>query len=383
MTTKLYDINAYAKEFEGVVQSCEKIEKNQMTVYEVILDQTLFFPEEGGQTPDQGTLAGQDVLDVQMKDNIIIHTVKEPIKEGTAVNGKIDWKHRFNNMQQHSGEHIFSGLVHALFGYDNVGFHLSNQVVTMDFNGVLTAEEIENIEYAANNVITRNLPIMISFPSKKDLEKLDYRSKIEIEGQVRIVTIPGVDVCACCAPHVKQTGEVGFLKVTGLQNYKGGVRVNILCGFRALEDFRKKSSVITTLSNSLSTNQDNLIDYVEKLKQQNQDLKHEIIRVKEEYLRAKLQEIPIEQENVYLFEQELSAPVMRNVVNKLVAKHQGICGVFTGTDEEGYRFILGSTKKDTRETMNRLKSLGAKGGGSAEMVQGSVAASREEILSIL
>ena len=218
-TVRLYDQDAYATEFEAEVLACEEVEKKEKKVYQIWLDQTLFFPEEGGQSPDMGTIDGIKVLDVQIKDEVITHTLAAPLAVGTTVKGVVDWKHRFYNMQQHSGEHIFSGIVHNRFGYDNVGFHLSDSIVTMDFNGVITAEDIEEIETEVNQAIIENIPVEVSYPTKEELKVLEYRSKIEIEGQVRIVTIPGYDVCACCAPHVRRTGEIGMLKVMNVQSY--------------------------------------------------------------------------------------------------------------------------------------------------------------------
>lgn len=383
-TKKLYDLDAYAVEFNATVLSCEEIQLEGRKAYQVILDQTLFFPEEGGQSPDKGTINKVQVLDVQIKGDVITHTLEKPVEVGVVVQGIIDWNHRFSNMQQHSGEHIFSGLVNKRFGYDNVGFHLSDQIVTMDFNGVLTAEEAADIEFAANEVIIKNLPVQVTFPSKEELSDMNYRSKIEIDGQVRIVTIEGVDVCACCAPHVKQTGEIGMLKILNMQNYKGGVRISILCGFRALEEYRQKTVVLSELTSSLSANQDTLVEAVTKLKNMNQSLKTELAVAKQEYMEAKLKEIPKNQENVYLFENNLDPQVMRNTVNQLVREHTGICGIFTGDDEEGYRYIIGSTTQDARTVATMLKEkFGAKGGGSAAMVQGSVVAKRETIVSLL
>lgn len=384
MTKKLYDLDAYQKEFDAEVISCEERKEKEGTVYQVILNQTLFFPEEGGQSPDKGTIEGVNVLDVQIKKDVITHTLEQPLEVGTKVHGIIDWKHRFNNMQQHSGEHIFSGLIHSKFGFNNVGFHLSDNIVTMDFDGVLTAEDVEDIEYRVNEVIAENLPVEITFPSKEELAVLDYRSKIEIEGQVRIVTIPGVDVCACCAPHVRHTGEIGMLKVMSLSNYKGGVRISILCGFRALLAFRQKSEIISAISGSLSANQELLPDLVEKLKNSNQDLKYRIAEAKQKLMAGKLAEIPKEQEDVILFETDIETPVMRNVVNELTAVHKGICGIFVGTKEEGYNFIIGSSTKDCREIAALLRErTGARGGGSAAMIQGSVKAEEQELINLL
>lgn len=383
-TVRLYDQDAYATEFEAEVLACEEVEKKEKKVYQIWLDQTLFFPEEGGQSPDMGTIDGIKVLDVQIKDEVITHTLAAPLAVGTTVKGVVDWKHRFYNMQQHSGEHIFSGIVHNRFGYDNVGFHLSDSIVTMDFNGVITAEDIEEIETEVNQAIIENIPVEVSYPTKEELKVLEYRSKIEIEGQVRIVTIPGYDVCACCAPHVRRTGEIGMLKVMNVQSYKGGVRISILCGFRALEAFRQKADIITELMAQFSTNQEALVENVTKLKNTNQTMKNQLASAKQELMEYKVAAIPEDSENAILFESDLDTPVVRNVVNGLVEKFTGICAVFVGNDESGYQFIIGSKNKDCRAIAAALREkLSARGGGSDKMIQGSVAASQLQIEELL
>jgi len=386
MTKKLYYEDAYATEFDAVVVSCEEkiIADKPSGMYQVVMDQTLFFPEEGGQSPDKGMLGGANVLDVQIKNDIITHTLDKPLEIGENVHGAIDWKHRFSNMQQHSGEHIFSGTVNRLYGYDNVGFHLSDNIVTMDFNGVLTEEDVAKVEYLVNEVIVKNLPITVTYPNKEELANLEYRSKIEIEGQVRIVTVEGVDVCACCAPHVRRTGEIGMLKVMSVQSHRGGVRISILCGFRALEAFREKAAVITALMDSLTVSQELLPDRVEKLKAANQDYKYRLASAKQKLMKIKIAEIPAEQENVILFGQDIENLVIRNVVNDLTAKHSGICGVFVGSDEEGYSFIIGSTKVDCTKVAAVLREkTGAKCGGKQLMIQGSVQMCESELRAVL
>ncbi len=380
MTKKLYDMDAYAKSFEACVLSCKKGEKG----YEVVLDQTLFFPEEGGQTPDKGRINGAFVLDVQIKDAVIIHYLAEPLVEGAQVYGEIDWQHRFYNMQQHSGEHLFSGYVYRNYGYRNVGFHLSDQIVTMDFDGVLTEEQVRQAEWAVNEAIVSNVKIKTGYPSKEELAKMEYRSKIEIDGPVRIVEISGYDICACCAPHVKRTGEIGMFKVQSVQNYKGGVRISMLCGFRALEEYRKKAQIISDLSGILTTNQEMLAENVSKLKAQTQSLKSQLINAKQTIIENKIENIPVEQENVLIFETDLDTQVMRNVVNKLVEKHTGICGVFVETEAGSYNYIIGSKTIDCREVAKRMKEeLNARGGGSAQMVQGSVTGDKGRIENVL
>lgn len=386
-TIRLYDEDAYKTVFKAQVLACEEVEKKDGKVYQVWLDQTLFFPEEGGQSPDMGTIDGVEVLDVQIKDEVITHTLAAPLTVGVTVKGIVDWQHRFYNMQQHSGEHIFSGIVHKRFGYDNVGFHLSDSIVTMDFNGVISAEAIAEIETAVNQAIIENIPVEVSFPTKEELKTLEYRSKIEIEGQVRIVTIPGYDVCACCAPHVRRTGEIGMLKVMNVQSYKGGVRVSILCGFRALEAFRQKEDIITELMAQFSTNQEVIVENVVKLKNANQTMKNRLAAAKQELMEYKVSAIPEDATNAILFEPDLETPVVRNVVNGLVEKYEGISAVFVGDDENGYQFIVGSKNRDCREIAAALREkLSARGGGSDKMIQGSVAASQlliEELLATL
>lgn len=383
-TIRLYDADAYQTEFEATVLACEEVEKKDGKVYQVWLDQTLFFPEEGGQSPDMGTIDGVEVLDVQIKNEVITHTLAAPLTVGTTVKGVVDWKHRFYNMQQHSGEHIFSGIVHKKFGYDNVGFHLSDSIVTMDFNGVISQKEITEIEEKVNQAIIENIPVEVSYPSKEELKELDYRSKIEIEGQVRIVTIPGYDVCACCAPHVRRTGEIGSLKVMNVQSYKGGVRVSILCGFRALDAFRQKADIITELMAEFSTSQDAILDNVKKLKGANQTMKNQLAAAKQELMEYKVSAIPEDSENAILFEADLETPVVRGVVNGLVEKFAGISAVFVGNDENGYQFIVGSKNKDCRQIAATLREkLSARGGGSDKMIQGSVAATQLQIEELL
>lgn len=394
-TIKLYDRDAYATEFEADIISCEPNMADDKR-FDIILNQTLFFPEEGGQSPDMGILGGYRVVDVQIKNGVVTHTVdtsagdccevekKAELAAGVHVQGKIDWQHRFYNMQQHSGEHIFSGIVHSRFGFENVGFHLSDSVVTMDFSGVLSPEDIAEVEHEVNVAISKNIPIEVTYPSRDELAQLEYRSKIEIEGQVRIVTVPGYDVCACCAPHVKRTGEIGMLKVMNYQNYKGGVRVSILCGFRALEAFRQKCDIISELMGIFTTNQEALVDNVTKLKAVNQSLKSELGTAKSALLDYKVAELPTDTDNAVLFECGIDTNTARNCVNALVEKYSGFSAFFMGNDEDGYSFIIGSKNADCNTVAAALRNkLGARGGGKPVMVQGSVKAAKSEIEEVL
>lgn len=381
-TIKLYDRDAYATEFEAKVVSCEMVEDQGR--YAVVLEQTLFFPEEGGQTPDQGTLNGEDVLDVQICGNVITHFLAVSLAVGSTVSGKIDWKHRFSNMQQHSGEHIFSGLAYEKYGSQNVGFHLSNQIVTMDFDRVFSEMELLQLEWEVNEAIAANVEVTTGYPSTEELAQMQYRSKKELEEAIRIVEIKGYDVCACCAPHVHRTGEIGSFKIQSAQNYKGGMRISFLCGFRALEEYRNKSTVISELMSIMTTNQGQLAENVRKLKNHAQTLKGQWISARQTIMESRIEKIPAEQKDVIWFEQETEMNVIRNAVNRLMEKHDGICAVFAGNDTDGYSYIIGSRTSDCREITALLREkFQARGGGAAQMVQGAVSAKEAEIVQLL
>lgn len=376
-TTKIYYEDPYAEEFTAKVLSYHN--------GDLVLDRTCFFPEEGGQSPDAGTIAGFRAEDVQIKDGEIHHRITLPEgacapEPGETVSGKIDWAHRFSNMQQHSGEHIFSGIIHKKYGFDNVGFHLSDSEVTLDFNGVVPEEGIEEAEWRANEVIAENLEIQVLFPTRGELDKMDYRSKLELSGDVRVVVIPGIDACACCAPHVRRTSEIGLLKVISCQNYKGGVRISILCGLRAARLFIKEHDILAKTANYLTTSPDEIYNLTVKAKSENAALKSALRKAAAAEIQTKIDGIEGGGGNVCIFQEELDTAVARGAVNNLVEKTSGFCGIFVGNTEEGYKYIIGKKGGDARQFSKILnEKYGARGGGQPSMVQGSVKAPEEEI----
>lgn len=388
MTEKLFYEDSYIKEFQARVLSCR--ERNGG--YQAVLTRTAFFPEGGGQSADTGflyTKEGEEirVTDVHEKDGVVYHHISQPVQEGTEVRGKLDFQERFSKMQQHTGEHILSGLVNRHFGYRNVGFHLGTQEVTMDYNGVLTEEDLRQIEYEANEAVAENIPVKVLYPSKEELKNITYRSKIEIEGQIRIVQIPGYDSCACCAPHVKETGSVGLIKIVGAVHYKGGMRVSILCGFRALEDYRMKERNVTEISNLLSAKQEDTAQAVEHLGQELNRQKEKNKALQERYVALCLENIRKNadpEENIFLFEEELDPGARRDFVNKGMEMTRGLAGVFVGTDDSGYQYVLGSRRPDIQETGKKLNArFQGKGGGRPPMVQGSLKGKEQEIREFL
>lgn len=370
MTEKLFYQDSYSREFDAKVLECEKSAGG----YQAVLDKTAFFPEGGGQYADNGWLNEVRVTDVHEKNGIIYHTVEEPLEAGESVHGKIRWEERFEKMQQHTGEHIISGIIHARFGYENVGFHLGSDYCTMDFNGPVTDDELREIELEANRAVFGNLGIEVSYPSKEELETMEYRSKIEIAGQVRIVTVPGYDVCACCAPHVKRTGEIGMIKLVGMMNYKGGERITMLAGFRALRDYVIKDRNTKTISSLLCVKEYETADAVLRLKEETGSLKGRNASLQQKLLVYRAAEIPIEDGMTVVFDPELAGNAPRELMNYLLDRGAGCCAVFAGTDEGGYRYVIGSRKEDVRPYSKMLnEAFGGRGGGKPEMVQGSLA----------
>ena len=230
-TRRLYYEDVYIKTFPAQVKECRQGENG----YEILLDQSAFYPEGGGQPCDIGMLGGVQVKDVQEKDGELIHYTETPLEPGTELMGEIDWERRFDLMQQHSGEHMVSGIVHEKYGYDNVGFHMSSDVITIDFSGVLDKKQLEEIEAETNRKIWENTSVEIFYPEKEDLEQLPYRSKKELTGKIRLVRFPGADLCACCGTHVTHTGEIGMVKLLTVENFHEGVRVTMISGKRVLE----------------------------------------------------------------------------------------------------------------------------------------------------
>lgn len=379
MTEKLFYEDSHRKDFEAMVLSCG----SKGELFEAVLNRTAFFPEGGGQYADTGFLNGIRVTDVHEKEGVIYHTVEKPLEAGTVITGEIDWAERFDKMQQHSGEHIVSGIVNSRFGYENVGFHLGTSYCTMDFNGPITKEELKEIEWEANRAVYQNLDIHVTYPTKEALKDMEYRSKIEIQGQVRIVTIPGYDVCACCAPHVKKTGEIGIIKLVNMMNYKGGERVTMLCGDRALQDYDKKQDITRSISNLLCEKEDHIDKAVEKLKEEQGMLKSRLAQTRQQLLNYKAREVKLVGDIVCIFDSELSGSEPREFMNLLLCQGAKVCAVFAGTDAEGYRYVIGSKEVDVRPLIKKLNTaFSGRGGGKPEMVQGSLSGQEAEIRKV-
>lgn len=376
---KLYEKKSYLKECKARVIFCERRGEKVC----IKLDETIFFPNEGGQYADTGVLeyttdAGQtecvNLTDGNIEDNDIIYTVDKEIKVGAEVLCRLDWNTRFSRMQNHSGEHILSGLIHNKYGFNNIGFHLSDDdFVTLNMDGMLTKSQVSELEEEVNRIICQDVPIIDLYPSKEELAGIQYRSKIEIDGQVRLIRIGEednmIDMCACCAPHVKRTGEIGILKVTGIAKAKGGVLISILCGKRAVEYINHNLELLNNMATSFSTHPDNVPSLVEKLKNECMELKSEISALREEGIIREI--IADEKIRCVFVSNDFSMQNVKNIYNALVKYRTGYVGVFAGSDETGYRYNVGGKDMDAKVLSKKMaEELLAKGGGSSEMAQG-------------
>ena len=380
MTERIYYQDAYAKTFTATVISCAAKEK----YWEIQLDRTAFYPEGGGQPGDAGTLGGVQVLDTRERDGQVIHLAASPLPEGSRVDGQIDWDARFSRMQHHSGEHILSGLLHRLYGVDNVGFHMGHDAVTIDLSAELSWEQLLAAEKLANQAIYDNLPVEISYPTPEALAALEYRSKKALSGQVRIVSVPGCDVCACCGTHVKRTGEIGLIKLLDCQRYKGGVRVWLLCGGRALMDYEQKNAQIKTIAASLSVKTPQAAEAVARLYAENEQQKQRLAGLQGKLFAMMAESIPEGTPTACLFEEGMDPTALRHLC-LAVCKRAKIAFVFSGSQADGWKYALGSESEDVRalgKTLNQAFS--GRGGGSAALVQGSLAAGKQsELLGFL
>ena len=377
MTEKLYYKDAYINEFEATVLSCEK----EKDLYKIVLDKTAFFPEGGGQTSDVGIIGDAVVTDVQEKEDIIFHYADKAV-QGTVL-CKLDFEKRFDKMQNHSGEHLVSGLSHKLFGTENVGFHLADDVVTLDTSFPLTKEQILKLEQEVNNAIYANVNINCFIPAPEELETLNYRAKLDLKENVRIVDIEGYDACACCAPHVKQTGEIGIIKVIDSMNWKGGTRLTILCGNRALAHYKQTYDTVKAISNLFSAKQDTLFEFVSNYAEETEKRKGELAQADLERARLIASVTTETDQSIVIKDDCLKNDGMRELVNLLKDKTNRCVCVLSG-EENAYRYILGASDLPLRTLIKDInQKLNGKGGGNGQMVQGTFNASYSDIEQVI
>lgn len=374
MTKTMYD-TPYLTEFDARVLDVQPCADG----HRVVLDSTCFFPEAGGQKPDRGTLAGAEVLDVQMEGGIVFHTLREPLEVGATVHGSVDLSRRFLGMQSHTAEHIVCGLIHSRYGMENVGFHLSDEIETFDVSGVLGRSELSEIEDAANAVVYRDLPVTISYPTRRQLASLAYRAKLDLTENVRIVTIEGVDACACCAPHVARTGEIGVIKLLDHEKHKGGIRVYMAAGARAAHDYRERYEATAAISSMLSVKQTECVDAVQKLCAELAEAQRKYKEAAAEKMRVLAAHYTPNAPWSVLFLPDATYNDLRAFANAVLPRTEGAVVLLSGQADAPI-YVIASRTRDVKQAVAQIHvALPGRGGGSAQMVQGVFSVSADAV----
>lgn len=376
-TEKLYESDSHLSKFEAKVLSCEKSDNK----YKIILDKTAFFPEGGGQYGDRGKIGEAKVLDTVIENGEIIHFTDRPLETNKSFFCSLDFKRRFAFMQNHSGEHIVSGIFHKEFGFDNVGFHLAEDFATLDINGIVDRKTINFIEYEANKAVWRNLKVKAYYPDKKELEALEYRSKKEIAGDIRIVEIKNTDRCACCAPHVSNTGEIGIIKLLDFEKLRGGTRIYMKCGEFALNDYRDKYENIKSISNLLSSKQEDAAKSVISLSDKLNLADLKIKNLKSELSFEKIKNLD-KNCRVY-FEESADMKALQLMADFAYKSLKHSVWIFSKS-ENSYSFAVCGEENSLAEDFKNISArLNIRGGGRNGIRQGTANESREKTEEVI
>ena len=374
-TRKLYYEDSHLCSFSARVLTCQQTEKG----YEVTLNATAFYPEGGGQAADTGFLNGVRVLDTRERGETVVHLCETALEAGSTVEGVIDWEPRFHRMQQHSGEHIVSGIVGRRYGYHNVGFHMGTDIITIDFDGVIPAEDLASIEAEANGAVWQNLQVKCWYPGEEELPNVFYRTKRALPWPVRIVQVPGFDSCACCGTHVKATGEIGLIKLFTVMGFRGGTRMEMACGASALKLLNEAYEQNRQVSQAFSAKIEETGAAARRMNEVEAGLKYRIVGL-EKRIFTGIAHSYAGRGNVVHFEENLDNTAVRDLADAIAGTCGGTAAVFSGSDEAGYAFCLVTREGDLR-TLGRemTRALNGRGGGKPVFQQGRVNAAREAI----
>ena len=374
-TRKLYYEDSHMARFSGRVLSCEQTKHG----YEVVLDATAFYPEGGGQAGDTGILGGVRVLDTHEREHQVVHYCDGPLEVGSEVTGQIDYALRFARMQQHTGEHIVSGILFRRYGCHNVGFHMGSEVITIDVDHVVPPEALGDVEREANEAVWQNLPVSCTYPGPEELEKIAYRSKKALPWPVRIVQVPGFDTCACCGTHVQATGEIGVIKMISSIPFRGGSRIEMACGSQALNLLNGCFDQNRQVSQAFSAKIMETGEAARRMNDQVAQLKYRLVGLERQIFDS-IAGRYAGTGNAVHFEEGLDNVAVRELADRIAELCGGTAAVFSGTDEEGYAFCLVTRQGDLRELGKSMtKALNGRGGGKPNFQQGRVNAPRAQI----
>lgn len=374
MTEKLYYKDAYIKSFTANVLRAGKLGDT----YSVVLDRTAFFPKEGGQSADTGYIGTARVLDVKEYKDEIVHITDTEVEIG-EVECTLDFDARFEKMQLHTAEHILCGIIYGKYGFANVGFHLGDDVVTFDVDGELDRNELDEIELIANRYVFDNRPVTTSFPTADELPALSYRAKLDITEGVRLVTVDGVDICACCAPHVSYTGEIGIIKILDFMRHRGGLRITMVAGGRALKDYGKRYKTGKEIGALTSTPSLDIGDAVKAMHTELEETRHRLAEARLELAALRAERIGDVDGNTVVLYPDMSPDELRELCNKAVGRVSGILVALSG-EEGDYKYVIASESYDLRSMSKEINTaLSGRGGGRPGMIQGSFATTLDRI----
>ena len=372
---KLYYEDCHLNRFTARVLSCEKTEQGWL----VTLDQTAFYPEGGGQASDVGTLGGVAVLHAAEAGEQVVHLCGGPLEVGSTVEGQIDYAHRFDLMQQHTGEHMVSGILHRRYGAHNTGFHMGADTITIDFDVDIPAGELPLIEAEANRAVWQNLPVKCWYPSREELPGVTYRAKRALPWPVRIVQVGDVDSCACCGVHVARTGEVGLIKLFSCVRFRGGSRIEMLCGRRALDYLNQVLVQNQMVSRAFSAKALETGAAAEKMNEALAQLKYRVTGL-ENRIFDTIAQSHAGRGNTLLLQPGLEPQSARRLADLTADACGGIAAVFSGSDESGYVFAIVTRQGELRDLCKEMtRALDGRGGGKGGFCQGSVKATGEQI----
>ena len=374
-TRKLYYEDSHMTAFTATVLSCRQTPRG----YEVVLDATAFYPEGGGQAADTGTLNGIPVLDTRERGETVVHLIEAPLEAGTVAEGTIHWEARFRRMQQHSGEHIVSGIINRRYGYHNVGFHMGSDIITIDFDGVIPQEDLPALEAEANSAVWQNLPVKCWYPSREELPNVFYRTKRALPWPVRIVEIPGFDSCACCGTHVKATGEIGLIKLFTVMGFRGGTRMEMACGSSALKLLNEAYEQNRQVSQAFSAKIQETGEAARRMNEVEAQLKYQILGLQKRIFNTIAAGFAGKGHVVH-FEEGLDNTAVRDLADAIAEVSGGTAAVFSGSEESGYAFCLVTRNGDLRQLgKDMTRALNGRGGGKPSFQQGRVQAPKAEI----
>ena len=372
-TRKLYYEDPHRVEFDARVTGCEAVEGG----YAVTLDATAFYPEGGGQPCDLGTLGDVRVLDVQERGEKIIHLCDSPLSVGQEVHGQIDWNRRFDLMQQHTGEHIVSGIICRRYGWHNVGFHMGADVITIDFDGPIPAADLPEIEAEANRAVWSGAAIHCRVPSPEELPNEQYRSKRALPWPVRIVEVPGWDCCACCGVHVSQTGEIGLIKLFSCVKFHQGVRIEMACGGRALAILNGIYEQNRIVSQAFSAKIMATGEVARKINQRLAEVEFRCNAL-ERQIWDGIADRYIGKGNVLHMDSSLTPLAIRELADRIAKRCGGIAAVVGGGETPGI-CLMGDAQAVAAWGAALKSQLNARGGGKPGIFQGTVPVPPEQI----